>query len=216
VTNFRFSANLFFSGPVAKHCFVTASKVLLGYAEMRQDAVFANGNMEGADVLHGFAITSSELLFTGISDMADTSPLLPVTLTCNTDLKFIDLIQVVGGELLKHMSFTQEDSERIWLAIQEGIANAMRHGNKLDKSKSVSVTFIPSVEQIEIQISDQGNGVDLESVPNPNLPENLLKPNGRGVYFMKQVMDSVNTMASEFGSTLILIKHRRGQKHVAK
>ncbi|MDR2696861.1 MAG: ATP-binding protein [Holophagales bacterium] len=145
--------------------------------------------------------------------MAESSPLLPVTLTCNTDLKFIDLIQVVGGELLKHMSFSKEDGERIWLAIQEGIANAMRHGNKLDKSKTVSVSFIPSFEQIEIQIVDQGGGVDLESIPNPNLLENLLKPSGRGVYFMKQVMDSVNTIASEFGNTLILIKRRKGHKH---
>ncbi|MDR0498246.1 MAG: ATP-binding protein [Holophagales bacterium] len=148
--------------------------------------------------------------------MAESSPLLPVTLTCNTDLKFIDLIQVVGGELLKHMSFTQEDGERIWLAIQEGIANAMRHGNKLDASKTVSVSFIPSVEQIEIQIKDQGKGVDLDSIPNPNLPENLLKPNGRGVYFMKQVMDAVNLTVSESGSTLVLIKHRKGHKHAAK
>jgi len=145
--------------------------------------------------------------------MAELSPLLPVTLTCNTDLRFIDLIQVVGAELLKHMNFTQEDGERIWLAIQEGIANAMRHGNKLDKSKTVSVCFIPSLEQIEIQIKDQGNGVDLESIPNPNLQENLLKPCGRGVYLMKQVMDSVNMNVSELGSTLVLIKHRKGHKH---
>ena len=39
------------------------------------------------------------------------APLLPVTLTCNTDLRFIDLIQVVGAEFLKHLSFTQEDGE---------------------------------------------------------------------------------------------------------
>ena len=145
--------------------------------------------------------------------MAESSPLLPVTLTCNTDLRFIDLIQVVGGELLKHMSFTQEDGERIWLAIQEGIANAMRHGNNLDKSKTVSVCFIPSHEQIEIHIEDQGSGVDLESVPNPNLPENILKPGGRGVYLMKQVMDLVRMTPSESGSTLVLIKRRKGHKH---
>ena len=145
--------------------------------------------------------------------MAEYSPLLPVTLTCHTDLRFIDLIQVVGGELLKHMSFTQEDGERIWLAIQEGIANAMRHGNKLDRSKTVSVCFIPSSEQIEIQIKDQGSGVDFESIPNPSLPENLLKPGGRGVYLMKQVMDLVSMNPSESGSTLVLIKRRKGRKH---
>ena len=137
------------------------------------------------------------------------APLLPVTLTCNTDLRFIDLIQVVGSELLKHMSFTHEDGERLWLAIQEGIANAMRHGNKLDRKKPVKVTFLPSITTLEIRIEDQGPGVDLGSIPDPNLPENLLKPGGRGVHFMKQVMDTVVMSRSETGCVLTLIKHRK-------
>ncbi|MDR1841757.1 MAG: ATP-binding protein [Holophagales bacterium] len=147
--------------------------------------------------------------------MAEHSPLLPVTLTCNTDPRFIDLIQVVGGELLKHMCFTQEDGERIWLAIQEGIANAMRHGNNSDNSKTISVRFVPSAEQIEIQIADQGKGVDMESIPDPSLPENVLKASGRGVFLMKQVMDSVKMDVSESGSTLVLIKRRKGRKQAA-
>ncbi len=135
--------------------------------------------------------------------------LLPVTLTCNTDLRFIDLIQVVGAELLKHMSFSQEDGERIWLAIQEGIANAMRHGNRLDRDKPVKVTFTPQADRFEIRIEDQGPGVDLDSLPDPNLPENLLKPGGRGVYFMRQVMDEVHMERTPKGSTLVLVKSRK-------
>lgn len=137
------------------------------------------------------------------------TPLLPVTLTCNTDLRFIDLIQVVGAEFLKHLSFTQEDGEQLWLAIQEGIANAMRHGNKLDQAKPVKVTFIPQVDRFEIRISDQGQGIDLTTIPDPNLPENLMKPGGRGVYFMKAVMDEVRLDRSPEGSTLVLIKGRK-------
>ena len=137
------------------------------------------------------------------------APLLPVTLTCNTDLRFIDLIQVVGSELLKHMNFSHEDGERLWLAIQEGIGNAMRHGNKLDKHKNIQVTFTPLPNRLEIRISDCGRGVDLEALPNPNLPENLLKPFGRGVFFMKQVMDSVAMETTAQGSTLLLVKQRR-------
>jgi serine/threonine-protein kinase RsbW len=137
------------------------------------------------------------------------SPLLPVSLTCNTDLRFIDLIQVVGSELMKHMNFPHEDTERVWLAIQEGIANAMRHGNKLDRKKPVEVTFTPQANRLEIRITDTGKGVDLEALPNPNLPENLLKPCGRGVYFMKQVMDQVALETDAKGSTLVLVKMRR-------
>jgi serine/threonine-protein kinase RsbW len=137
------------------------------------------------------------------------APLQPVTLTCNTDLRFIDLIQVVGSELLKHMNFSHEDGERLWLAIQEGIGNAMRHGNKLDKRKDIQVTFNPLPQRLEIRIRDTGKGVDLSRLPNPNLAENLLKPCGRGVYFMKQVMDSVEMETGPDGSTLLLVKLRR-------
>ena len=143
------------------------------------------------------------------------APLLPVTLSCNTDLRFIDLIQVVGSELLKHMSFTHEDGERLWLAIQEGIANAMRHGNKLDRKKPVKVTFTPSLATLVIRIEDQGSGVDLDSIPDPNLAENLLKPCGRGVHFMKQVMDTVVMEPSESGSVLVLTKHRKREEAAA-
>lgn len=141
-------------------------------------------------------------------------PLLPVTLTCTTDLRFIDLIQVVGSELLKHMNFSHEDGERVWLAVQEGIANAMRHGNKLDKRKAVEVTFTPLASRLEIRIKDTGPGVDLASLPNPNLPENLLKPCGRGVYFMRQVMDQVSLERHPEGSTLLLVKQRRAAEAV--
>jgi serine/threonine-protein kinase RsbW len=140
-----------------------------------------------------------------------STQLLPVTLTCNTDLRFIDLIQVVGAELLKHMSFSQEDGERIWLAIQEGIANAMRHGNKLDKKRPVRVAFNPEPDRLEIRIHDTGPGVNLDSIPNPNLPENLLKPCGRGVFFMKQVMDVVAMEHDTDGSTLVLVKVKKGR-----
>jgi serine/threonine-protein kinase RsbW len=142
------------------------------------------------------------------------APLLPVSLTCNTDLRFIDLIQVVGSELLKHMNFSHEDGERVWLAIQEGIGNAMRHGNKLDKRKTIDVTFTPLASRLEIRIKDSGPGVDLDTLPNPNLPENLLKPCGRGVYFMKQVMDQVVMEKDPKGSTLFLAKNRRVQEPV--
>ena len=85
----------------------------------------------------------------------------------------------------------------------------MRHGNKLNKDKPIKVTFTPQVDRFEIRIEDQGPGVDLDTLPNPNLPENLLKPGGRGVFFMRQVMDEVRLDRTPTGSTLVLVKARK-------
>ncbi len=85
----------------------------------------------------------------------------------------------------------------------------MRHGNKLVKDKPVKVTFTPKVDRFEIRIEDRGPGVDLEALPDPNLPENLLKPGGRGVFFMRQVMDEVHMERHPQGSTLVLVKARK-------
>jgi serine/threonine-protein kinase RsbW len=84
--------------------------------------------------------------------------------------------------------------------------------HKLDKKKPVKVTFIPSISALEIRIEDQGHGFDLDSIPDPNLPENLLKPCGRGVHFMKQVMDTVVIEHGKTGSVLVLTKHRRREE----
>ncbi|MBS1582700.1 MAG: ATP-binding protein, partial [Bacteroidetes bacterium] len=61
---------------------------------------------------------------------------------------------------------------------------------------------------------DQGPGIALEDIPDPNLPENLLKPGGRGVFFMKQVMDEVRMERGPKGSALILSK-ARGRREIA-
>jgi serine/threonine-protein kinase RsbW len=39
------------------------------------------------------------------------------------------------------------------------------------------------------RITDQGAGFDFENVPDPTAPENLEKPNGRGVFLMRQLAD---------------------------
>ena len=63
-----------------------------------------------------------------------------------------------------------------------------------------------------IRIDDLGPGVDLSAIPNPNLPENLLKPSGRGVYFMRAVMDKVELEHRVDGTTLVLVKYRKGHE----
>ena len=48
-----------------------------------------------------------------------------------------------------------------------------------------------SDEVFEITVRDHGDGFNVEEIPDPTDPENLLKTNGRGILFMRSFMDKV-------------------------
>ena len=77
------------------------------------------------------------------------------------------------------------------MAVREALANAVKHGNKLDETKQVEVTLISDGAAMEILIRDFGEGFDATEVPDPTNPENLLKASGRGILFMHNFVDKV-------------------------
>lgn len=79
----------------------------------------------------------------------------------------------------------------IKLALQEGLNNAIRHGNRCDPRKTVEIDFQVDKEQTSITITDQGRGFDPRKVPDPTTDENLQKPCGRGIMLMRAYMDEV-------------------------
>ena len=46
-------------------------------------------------------------------------------------------------------------------------------------------------EQLVFTISDEGNGFDLATVPDPTLPENLENIKGRGIFLIRNLADKV-------------------------
>jgi serine/threonine-protein kinase RsbW len=80
----------------------------------------------------------------------------------------------------------------IELALQEALANAVRHGCEGDATKSVRCTVTyREVGDVRIVVRDPGRGFDLRDVPNPLEGSNPLKANGRGIFLMNQLMDEV-------------------------
>lgn len=80
----------------------------------------------------------------------------------------------------------------IMVAVTESVNNAINHGNNLDKSKNVTLTFTPNDHDLTFTISDEGAGFDYNDLPDPTAPENILKPGGRGIFLMKHLSDEVN------------------------
>jgi serine/threonine-protein kinase RsbW len=79
------------------------------------------------------------------------------------------------------------------LALREALSNAVVHGNRMDARKLVHVRCRCKVgEGISLIVSDQGQGFDPRTVPDPVAGENLEKDHGRGIHLMKLAMDEVS------------------------
>ena len=80
----------------------------------------------------------------------------------------------------------------IELALQEALANAVRHGCEGDPRKFVHCTVTyREPGDVRIVVRDPGRGFDLKDVPNPLEGNNPLKASGRGIFLMNQLMDEV-------------------------
>ena len=91
-------------------------------------------------------------------------------------------------------------------SVLEAVGNAIVHGNKCDSSKQVEIRFLIHQDSLTIHVHDEGEGFDATTLPDPLDPENILKPYGRGVFLIKNLMDQVSFNFDGSGSTIILKK----------
>ncbi|WP_437186237.1 ATP-binding protein [Planctomicrobium sp. SH668] len=108
--------------------------------------------------------------------------------------------------LLEEYHYTPKDHFSVKLALEEALINAIKHGNGLDPEKQVIVRY--SVDEIEarIEIQDEGEGFNLDDVPDPTEDDNLERPSGRGVMLMRAFMTSVTY--NETGNLVTMVKAR--------
>jgi anti-sigma regulatory factor (Ser/Thr protein kinase) len=133
-----------------------------------------------------------------VEEVKRLSALVPLCATCQFDMvipadpKSIPTITDGVLHLLHNLKWPEDEIIKVELALQEALANAIRHGCKGDASKKVQccITVDPSGE-LMIVVRDPGSGFDTATVPHPLMPENMLKPSGRGVYLINELMDAV-------------------------
>ena len=95
-------------------------------------------------------------------------------------------------QLLQDRRLNERDLFGIKLALEEAIVNAMKHGNQMDRSKTVRITYRIEDERFEIVVTDEGPGFDPEDVPDPTAFENLERPCGRGLLLMRHYMTDIH------------------------
>jgi serine/threonine-protein kinase RsbW len=113
-------------------------------------------------------------------------------------------VQQLIRDEVERAGFDADSQFAIKLALEEALINAIKHGNKLDKHKSVRVEWDISPAAAEITIEDEGPGFDRKSVPDPTHDTNLEKLTGRGILLIESYMSDVQW--SNGGRCVKLIK----------
>jgi len=128
-----------------------------------------------------------------------------IEITISSRFENIELVQVIAEHMCENAGLDEDGSHWIGMAVREAVANAIKHGNKLDTRKKVNARFQLHGSELEITISDEGEGFDPETVGDPLNPKNLMKTSGRGIFYMKTFMDRIKYSFKPGGGTSLVM-----------
>jgi len=133
-----------------------------------------------------------------------------VSYTLDSTLETVENAEQTATQLATDAGFDEEEVMRIAMAVREAAVNAVLHGNGYDPQKKVTLQFERTTDDLVIIIRDQGHGLDVNKIPDPLAPDNLLKSSGRGIFLIRSFMDEVHIQPSKTGTEIKLVKHVHG------
>lgn len=132
------------------------------------------------------------------ADVRRLSALIPYCSTCQftmtipADPREIPKLTDGVTQVLQEKGWPEADVMAVELALQEAVANAIRHGCGGDATKQLQCSVsCDDDEEIVITVRDPGTGFDPAKVANPLDADNLLKSSGRGIFLINGLMDDV-------------------------
>lgn len=113
------------------------------------------------------------------------------TITLPSSLDSLHEIEQLANSLYAEHQLSGKAYGNILVSLFEAVTNAITHGNKIDTSKKIELSYTVDNSQITFEVRDEGIGFDLSQIPDPTLPENREKLGGRGIQIMSALTEAV-------------------------
>ena len=124
-------------------------------------------------------------------------------------LESADQAEHLAVEVAKENGFPEEELHRFGMAVRESVVNAVVHGNRYNAYKKVHLVISNMPDQVTVTVTDEGQGFDVSSLPNPLAEEHLLEQSGRGIFLIRAFVDEFHIRRlAPFGTEVKLVKHR--------
>jgi len=107
--------------------------------------------------------------------------------------------------VLENLGYGERIIFAVKLALEEAVINAIKHGNELDDTKRVTVSFSVDENRAVISVADEGEGFDPNALPDPTAEDYLMATSGRGVALIRAYMDEVRF--NDKGTEITMIKY---------
>jgi serine/threonine-protein kinase RsbW len=107
----------------------------------------------------------------------------------DSTLESVDLAEEIALQTAKEMGFGEDARFQIGLAVRESVVNAVVHGNRYNENKKVRLSVSRAPDRLTLSVADEGNGFDIDALPDPLADEHLLDQSGRGILLIRSFMD---------------------------
>lgn len=143
-----------------------------------------------------------------LTDQMTINNTLKANLALSSRFENIEVAERALLDLCRRAGWPSEDDYWLTTALREAVANAIRHGNQQDPKRLVRLEYSVHDSNVRISVEDEGSGFDPADVPNPTDAENLLRPSGRGIFYMRQFMSHVEFRSTPSGGTAVLMERK--------
>lgn len=153
-----------------------------------------------------------------------------------TDIAVIGPAENELTNRLRALGWEEEEVWKLGIAFREILVNAIAHGNleigkKIDersvaelaaeklaknpalRNVKIEVDIEADGKKLLVKVRDHGKGFDPKDVKDPTSNKELLNTEGRGIYLLKEFVNSVRFEPSPHGTTVIMERVRGTATH---
>jgi serine/threonine-protein kinase RsbW len=107
----------------------------------------------------------------------------------DSTLESVDSAEEAVLRAAQQIGFDEDDMHKIGMSVRESMVNAVVHGNRYNARKKVWLSIAQTPQRLEVVIGDEGEGFNMDTLPDPLAEENLLRHSGRGLLLIQAFMD---------------------------
>lgn len=147
----------------------------------------------------------------GTADRGGVRRVRTIDISIPSDVRQIErVVELVRRECERMQFGARQVMLNVPVALTEALSNAILRGNLDDPRKNVTVRARIDMAALIVEVADEGVAFDLdECLVDPTTPDRILREEGRGLFLMQKLMDSVERFARQPRGNIVRLTLRR-------